>query len=393
MLGIRGQFRAGVGWVLLGLCCPAAEPATANDNLITNGDFEAPELAGGWVAPEHVILERVETEGAGKALRLEWNELAAFERWSAAGGLLKNLNHLLSAPLQRDTRYRLSCRLKVERFDVSREAEAFLKTLPEGQYDRPTIGVGCYGGTGNSGMPWMAYDMSQPGTWQELESEFVTPFTGSRVFGFMLDAYPHYRSPMKSNGVLYLDDVKVVPAPPRVGFTRVKTAPQIDGYLGDWWQANPAVVTRDMTIRGDEGQNGNASGVVYTAWDDEKIYLAAKVVDDDVQERDRFVVLLGAKEFEFPVVTGSRTQNGEMVFAARRQSNVGSTVDMYRIVSQHGDAVSGRDGYVVEAALSHEGRNPAEVAFEIRDWDDGTEQGRVLRYPRVKGHHSEIQLA
>ena len=40
---------------------------------------------------------------------------------------------------------------------------------------------------------------------------------------------------------------------------------------------------------------------------------------------------------------------------------------------------------MVEAAISHGGRKPAEVAFEIRDWDDGSEQGRVLRYPRVKG--------
>lgn len=297
MLRMRKQSRVGVAWTLTSLCCLVAWPATADDNLITNGDFEAPELVGGWVAPEHVILKLAEMEGAGTALRLEWKELGAFERWAAAGGLLKNVNDLLSAPLKRDTRYRLHCRLKVERFDVSREAEAFLKSLPDGQYDRPTIGVGCYGGNWNSGMPWMAYDMSRPGTWQELESEFVTPFTGSRGFGFLLDAYPHYRSPMKSSGVLYLDDVKLV----------------------------------------------------------------------------------------FPVVARNRPRNGEMVFAARRQSNVGSTVDMYRIVSQHGGAIFGRDGYVIEAAISHEGRKPAEVAFEIRDWDGDEAQGRVLRYPRVKG--------
>ncbi|MCP4758381.1 MAG: hypothetical protein GY903_27235 [Fuerstiella sp.] len=363
------------------------DAGTAADQLILNGDFEAPELIGGWEPREHVTLEVVEVEGASgkKALKVAWTELEAFQKWAAAGGLLKNVNELLEEPLLRDTRYRLSCRLRVEHFEVSGEATAFLKNLPKGQYDSPTIGVGCYGGTWNSGMLWMAYDISELGTWQELESEFVTPYTGSLVFAFLLDAYPHFRSPMKSSGVLYLDDVVLEAVPPRVGFTRTKTALEIDGDLKDWWRTNPAVITRDMLVSGSEEANENASGVVYTMWDEGNLYVAALVIDDKVGEGDSFLVKLGSEEYVIEATGKTKEAVEGVVVASRAVEGLGSSADIYRIVSQYGDEVAGRNGYVIEAAIAWTGEKPDEVAFEIRDRDRGSKETRVLRYPRVRG--------
>ncbi|NOY00449.1 MAG: hypothetical protein GXP30_12050, partial [Verrucomicrobia bacterium] len=214
--------------------------ANAGENLVRNGGFEEEEIKA-WAAPEHVGIKVVEVNGASgkKALKVEWTDVVAFEKWAQKGGLLKNAGDVLKSALLRDTRYRLSCRIKVERFEVSEEAKAYLKSMPKGQFDPATIVVGAHGGHWNSGMPFMAYDISKLGSWQDLQSEFVTSYTGTGGFNFFLDAYPHYRPPMKSSGVLYLDEVAVEAVKPRVGFTRVKTTPKIDGDLSDWWQTNP----------------------------------------------------------------------------------------------------------------------------------------------------------
>ncbi len=356
--------------------------ANAGENLVRNGGFEEKEIKA-WAAPEHVGIKVVEVNGASgkKALKVEWTDVVAFEKWAQKGGLLKNVRDVLKSPLLRDTRYRLSCRIKVERFEVSEEAKAYLKSMPKGQFDPATIVVGAHGGHWNSGMPFMAYDISKLGSWQDLQSEFVTSYTGTGGFNFFLDAYPHYRPPMKSSGVLYLDDIVVEAVKPRVGFTRVKIAPKIDGDLSDWWKTNPVVITRDMVVGGEEAENRSASGIVYTMWDDEKIYVAAKVIDDVVGDGDELVIALDGKKF---VVSGMKDSGEGIEAVVLSEDKLGTTTNMYRIVSQYGDAVDGLAGYVVEAAIPYSGEKPQQVAFEIRDRDEDG-RARVLRFPRVKG--------
>ena len=215
----------------------------AETNLIRNGGFDALTIRE-WAPAENVTIERLE-EGVSvgnAALKVSWSDVTAFTDWAKAGNLLRTTDRILAQPLQRDTRYRLSCRIKVERFELSPEAAAWYEKLPEGQFDPPTVTVGCQGGYWNSGMPWMAYDASKMGTWQELHCEFVTPFNTAGGFVLTLDAYPHYQTPMRCSGVLYFDDVRLEACPPRVGFTRSRNPKQIDGKLSDWWQTNPGLL-------------------------------------------------------------------------------------------------------------------------------------------------------
>ncbi|MFV2067368.1 MAG: sugar-binding protein, partial [Pirellulales bacterium] len=363
----------------------------AQTNLIRDVGFEANAVRE-WSPAKNVAIEWV-AEGSSvgnAALKVRWSDVAAFTEWAKAGSLLRTTDRILTRPLQRDTRYRLSFRMKVERFELAPEASAWYAKLPEGQFDPPTVTVGCQGGYWNSGMPWMAYDMAKRGAWQELHCEFVTPFNSASGFLLTLDVYPHYQAPIRSSGVLYLDDVRLEACPPRVGFTRSRNPKQIDGKLSDWWQTNPVVITSDQVVCGDEAANRDASGLLYTVWDDSHLYVAAKVIDDDVTGSDGVAVLLDGREYF--VSTASRPTEGNGAF--RRVAGLGATANMYRIVSQYGEEVRRRDGYVVELAIplpasgageAQIGQTPpSRIAFEIRDMDSGGES-RQLRYPYNAG--------
>ncbi|HHK41354.1 MAG TPA: hypothetical protein ENJ50_02950, partial [Planctomycetaceae bacterium] len=371
----------------------------AEVNLIRNGGFDA-RAAGEWAAPRNVVVQRVE-EGdrtGGAVLKVSWSDVTAFRDWAKTGGLLRSTDRILEQPLRRDTRYRLSCRIKVERFDVAAEARAWYAGLPEGQFDPPTVTVGCQGGYWNSGMPWMAYDMSKLGTWQELQCEFVTPFNTAGGLVLTLDAYPRYQTPMRSSGVLYLDDVRLQVCAPRVGFTRSRKVKRIDGELSDWWQTNPVVITSDQVSRGAEAPNRDACGLLYTMWDDSHLYVAAKVIDDQISSEDGVAVLLD--DHRYSVTLGAKSVGCQA--AVRRVAALGSTTNMYRIVSQYGEDIRGRDGYVVELAIprpaSPVGREPnaesppPRVVFEILDVDRGGESRR-LRYPYTRAAGEQQQSA
>jgi len=365
----------------------AAGTAQAGTNLIRNGGFDA-EPNGLWSPAEKVAVERIEpVEGAdGAVLKVSWANVTGFTQWARAGNLLRATGRILSQPLQRDTRYRLSLRMKVVRFDVAPESLAWYAKLPKGQFDPPTITVGCQGGHWNSGMPWMAYDVSKLGTWQQLQCEFVTPFNGAGGFALTVDAYPCYNAPMRSSGVLYLDDVRLEVCPPRVGFTWSRRPKQIDGDLSDWWQTNPVVITCDQVINGHETPNRDASGLFYTMWDERFVYVAAKVIDDDVTGADGVAVLLDEHEY----FVSRSAQPAGCRAAVRLAAGLGGTANMYRIVSQYGEDVRQRGGYVVEMAIpmpaARAGRTTDgvkrtdRIAFEIRDVD-ASGQPRRLRYP------------
>jgi len=391
-----------IGMVLLLLGLPGTVPARTN--LIRNGGFDAAAV-GQWLPANHVAIERTREDGrTGNAVvKVSWSDVTAFTDWAKAGTLLRTTDRILACPLQRDTRYRLSCRIKVERFEPAPEAAAWYAKLPDGQYDPPTVTVGCQGGYWNSGMPWMAYDMSRMGDWQTLRCEFVTPFQAAGGFLLTLDAYPHYQAPMRSSGVLYLDDVRLEACAPRVGFTRSRNPKRIDGKLSDWWQTNPVVITSDQVVRGDQAANRDASGLLYTMWDDAHLYVAAKVIDDDFADSDGVAVLLNGREYF--VSTASRPADCKA--AIRRVTGLGATANMYRIVAQYGEEVRRRDGYVVELAIplpaGRAGEDqlaqppPWRIAFEIRDFD-GDNETRRLRYPYEAGAAeqkatAEVQLA
>ncbi len=381
-----------IGWtavVAIALLLPAT--GQASTNLIRNGSFDAAAV-GAWTPGKNVVIERVEEPGAtGRtALRVRWSNVTAFTGWARAGSLLRTTGGILSQPLRRDTRYQLSCRVKVQRFELAPEAAAWYAKLPEGQFDRPTIVVGCQGGYWNSGMPWMAYDMSKMGTWQELRCEVVTPFNGAGGFLLTLDVYPHYQAPMRSSGLLYLDDVRLEACGPRVGFTRSDSPKVIDGHLSDWWQTNPVVITCDQLCQGTETSNGDASGLFYTMWGERHLYVAAKVIDDCVTDADGVAVVFNGREYF--VSAASRPTVGKA--AIRRVASLGGTANMYRIVSQYGEDIRPCGGYVVEMAIpwpaspggqQRSAQPPsAQVAFEIRDVD-AAGPARRLRYPYQPG--------
>ena len=91
----------------------ATEPAWAAPNQLRNGGFESQDLSS-WLPPEHVEIERVSVEGqtGEAALRVAWQDVPAFTVWAKAGGLLRASSDVLARPLQRDTRYHLSCRME-----------------------------------------------------------------------------------------------------------------------------------------------------------------------------------------------------------------------------------------------------------------------------------------
>src|SRR5690606_21445285 len=66
---------------------------------------------------------------------------------------------------------------------------------------------------------------------------------------------------------------------------RVPVAPDVDGDLWDWPEAEPIVLNRREQLISEwrkwEGPE-DASALVYTCWDDDNFYIAAEVVDDDV---------------------------------------------------------------------------------------------------------------
>ncbi|MFV1996246.1 MAG: sugar-binding protein, partial [Verrucomicrobiales bacterium] len=377
--------RRGFAGLICGVIFAVPVPGFGVENLVRNGGFEdaAPVI---WQVPDSggVEVSVVAVGGAtgSKALKVEWTDVKAFTKWAKSGGLLKIGDAALRESLQRDRRYRVRCRVKVERFEVPDSALDYLEEgTPPGQFDAPTVTVGCRGGAWNSGMAWAAYDISRLGQWQELEWDFVTPFTSAGSFLLGFDAYPHFRPPMQSSGAFYLDDLVVEAVPPRVGFTRAVAPIEIDGDLGDWWQTNPVVITRDMLVSGEPGANRDASGLAYTMWDDERIYVAAKVIDDEVGRGDALVIRLDGRDW---VISGTGDSGDGAETAVRSVDELGSTTNIYRIASQYGDAVDGRAGYVVEAAIPYRGKRPKSVAFEIRDHDGGDEEMRVLRYPAVR---------
>ncbi len=372
---------------LLGATCGRA------DNLVRKSDFSA-AMADLWSPSQHVSLRPV-TAAPGidrAALEVSWNGAGAFiNEWGRAGNLAKTKAGILSAPLRRDTRYRLSCRMLVERLELTPESKRWYAELPAGQYDPPTVTLGCRPGYWNSGMPWLAYDMSKAGTWQTLTCEFTTPFHAAGGFLLTLDVYPSQQARITSSGKLYLTDVRLEPCwPLQVGFTKTNRPIRFDGSLEDWWETNPVVITSDQVSLGPETRNTDASGVLYTMWDESWIYVAAKVIDDQVTRDDGIVVHLDDRSYVF---AGDRTP-ADCRSVRRADTQLGRTANLYRIVSQLGESVRERGGYIMEMAIprAHFGRDdgdlPRRVAFEIRD-ADASAPTTVLRYPYSGGRSVE----
>ncbi len=179
---------------------------------------------------------------------------------------------------------------------------------------------------------------------------------------------------------------------PRIGFTRTTRPLTIDGKLDEWWETNPVVITCDQVVDGEPASNRSAAGIVYTAWGDSHLYLAAKVVDDayDAEHDGIAFWLNGARH----VLRPGRVPAGWQV-AVKPVADIGSTTNMYRIVSQFGDEVWGQRGYVLEAAIpmcelgmSSDGAARFAVAMEILD-SDGGGPVRRLRFPCSEGAAAE----
>lgn len=323
---------------------------SAQSNLIRNDNAMGGTVD--WSPAQHVEVElsSQQTRSGKAAAKVTWRNVSELRGWAEKGNLLRSRNDILSTPLKRDTRYRFRCEVLVQEFDISPASKEWLAEYPEGMYDQPTVTIGADGGCWNSGMPCVAYDMNKPRTWQELGFEFVTPFNIGGGFALHVDTYPsqgaHVR--MRTSGAMLLGDVVLEECPPRIGFTRTRRPITIDGDLEDWWETNPVVMTRDQIVAGTTASNRSASGVFYTAWDEQSLLLAAKVADDDIDPaHDGVAVWLNGQEH---VIRHGTVPEGWRV-AVKQVTAVGSTANMYRLVGQFGEEVRGCNGYVVEIAV------------------------------------------
>ncbi len=198
-------------FLTLGLMLPLLIAAqTTAANLIRNGDCEDGGRPG-WVAANNVTLElsTAKAHGGHQSLRVAWKNVASFSQWAQKGNLFSSLGGITSKPLKRDTRYRVRAWVYVEKLDVPPESRRWLAEYPPGMWDRPTVTIGCYGGSWNSGMPWAAYDMRRPQTWQELSCEFTTPYNRGGEFALHADVYPYQSSQLRSSGMIYVDEVSL----------------------------------------------------------------------------------------------------------------------------------------------------------------------------------------
>ncbi len=359
-------------------------------NQIRNGEFSSENLRE-WKAAERAKLERLKAapEIDRPALKVTWNDTSAFiNQWGRAGNLAQTTGSILTSPLLRDTRYRLSCRVLVEKLELTEDSRKWYAALPPGQYDPPTITLGCRAGYWNSGMPWLAYNMSEAGTWQELSCEFTTPYASAGGFLLTLNVYPSQQARVRSSGTLYLTDVRLERCEPlQVGITRTRKPIVIDGRLEDWWETNPVVVTSDQVRHGQKTRNRDACALFYTMWDDSYLYIAAKVIDDHVTNKDGVAVYLNKRKYF--VANGSRPNR--FPSQVRSVPQLGSATNMYRIASQYGESIRRHGGYIAELAIplndftgtsqSARDNRPHEIAFEIYDADQDEDQTRVLRYP------------
>ena len=383
----------------------AANARAAQPNLIRNGDFED-EALDGWLPGENVAIEAAtEKARSGKrAIKLAWHDVTEMP-WGRGGNLCW-AREIITENLKEDTRYRVRCSVLVDEFHVAPEAAKWLAEQPPGKFDRPTVTIGCFGGYWTSRMPWVAYDIDKLGTWQEMEFEFTTPFntvrsrgqSGAECFRLHFDVYPNQSCTMRSSGVMYVDSVSLEECPLRVGFTKTTKPIRIDGDLGDWWETNPAVITCDQAADGRRAANRSASGIFYTIWDEKRLYVAAKVIDDDVVSgKDGVAVWVEGREWF--VSSGSAPEG--CAASMEPVEGLGSTANMYRVVTQFGEEVRGRSGYVVELAISREAlgldvpidpKSSLGVAFEIRDVD---EQGpmRRLYFPHNETSGKPTQTA
>ncbi len=360
--------------------------ASAQPNLIRGSSKKDGTMD--WIPSKNVSLEiSSERTYSGKAAaKVTWQDVRELRDWAQRGNLLRSRDNPLSAPLKRDTRYRFHCWVFVQELQITPESREWRAEYPEGMYDEPTVTIGCQGGAWNSGMPWAAYDMTKPRTWQELSLEFVTPFNVGGGFALHVDVYPCQgeRVRMCSNGVMFLEGESLEECATRVGFTRVSQPITIDGELGDWWETNPVVVTGDQAVTGDSVPNRSGSGIFYTMWDEQHLFLAAKVVDADFDPaRDGIAVWLEGKEH---LVTADTSPAGWQA-AAKQVENLGASTNMYRVVNQFGEDVRGGNGYVLEVAvpISALGAPPKqglefELALEILHAGRGGALRR-LRFP------------
>ncbi|NQT13504.1 MAG: hypothetical protein HQ582_12190, partial [Planctomycetes bacterium] len=353
-----------------------------------------------WIPSENVSLEVTSerTHSAETAIKVTWQNVRELRGWAQKGNLLRSREDILTVPLKRDTRYHFHCWMFVEELDITPESRHWLAEYPDDMYDEPTATIGCQGGAWNSGMPFAAYDISKPRTWQELSFEFVTPFNVGGGFALHVDAYPCQGSYVRmcSSGTVFLEGVFLEECAARIGFTQAQRPITIDGKLDDWWETNPVVITRDQVVAGDPASNHGASGIVYTMWDQHNLFLAAKIVDDEfAPEGDGLAVRLNKRRY---VLTQDIVPAGWRV-AVKAIEKLGSTTNMYRIASQFGEEVRGRDGYIVEAAIPARvlGKAPDpglefEIAMEILDSDrNGT--ARRLRFPSADGQPADMRPA
>jgi len=383
----------------------AVNTRAAQPNIIRNGDFEE-EALDGWQPGENVSIEATteEVHSGNRAIKLAWHDVTEMP-WGR-GGNLCGAQGIITQNLKEDMRYRVRCFALVDEFHVADESRKWLAEEPPGKYDAPTVTIGCFGGYWTSRMPWVAYDISKLGTWQEMEFEFTTPFntvrgrgqSGAECFRLHFDVYPNQTGPMRSSGVMYIDSFSLEECPPRVGFTKTKGPIGIDGDLEDWWETNPTVITCDQAADGRRAANRSGSGIFYTMWDEERLYVAAKVIDEDVVPgEDGIAVWVNGREW----FVSSRTVPEGCTASVKPVEGLGSTANMYRIVTQFGEEVRGRSGYVVEAAISGKGLGiggpiseitSLDVAFEIRDVD---EQGdtRHLYFPHNETSGTPVQTA
>ncbi len=364
--------------------------ASAQPNLMRTRNTEGGTMT--WVPAKNVELEpgTERTPSGESTARVSWRNVRELRGWAEKGNLLLSCGGILPVPLKRDTRYRFRCSVLVKEFEITAESGKWLAEYPAGMYDQPTVTIGCQGGAWNSGMPFAAYDMSRPATWQELSFEFVTPFNVGGGFSLHVDTYPSQgaRVRMCTSGVMFISNGTLEECPTRIGFTRTQRPISIDGVLDDWWETNPVVITRDQVAAGAPASNRDGSGIFYTMWDDRQLYIAAKIVDNDFDPaRDGIAVWLNGRQ---RVIRSKQAPEGWRT-AVKRVGAVGSTTNMYRVVSQFGEEVRGCDGYVVEIALpaTELGARPQvglefDLALEVLDASpDGAM--RRLRFPSGSG--------
>ena len=334
------------------IACLAAQCllASAQPNLIRSDGGKDGTME--WIPAQNVELAASSgrTRSGKSAAKVTWQDVSELRGWAQKGNLLLSRNDILSVALKRDTRYRFRCQILVQEFEITPESKEWRAQYPNGMYDQPTVTIGAHGGCWNSGMPWVAYDMSKLQTWHELGFEFVTPFNVGGGFALHVDTYPSQgaRVRMRSSGAMLLGDVVLEECATRIGFTQAPHPIAIDGKLNDWWETNPVVITCDQVVDGEPASNRGGSGIFHTMWDDQHLYLAAKIVDEDLgPSRNGVAVWLNGQEH----VIGPGTAPKGWRVAVKQMARVGSTANMVRIVSQFGDEVRGCDGYVVEVAV------------------------------------------